>query len=201
MLIKHSQQTKIFVAIIFSVVLLFGGNNFAQNCKSKVEIVTNNAGSLIYVDSILIGKGRAKVELEKGKHLLFVKESMLKWNPAILSDSIRINNCDKDYLFNYELKTTGLSSVNQMSFEKETPYMNESFFNSSTFKILLGSAAVLGGVAAYFKNKADNKYDDYLQTKDQSLLDTVDRLDLYSGIFFGLLQINFGYLIYKFLTD
>ena len=77
----------------------------------------------------------------------------------------------------------------------------ENFFTSSTFKILIGSAAVLGGVAAYFKIKADRKYDDYLQTKNRSILDEVDRLDLYSGVAFGLLQINFGYLIYKFLTD
>ncbi len=57
----------------------------------------------------------------------------------------------------------------------------ENFFRSSTFKILIGSAAVLGGVAAYFKIKADRKYDDYLQTKNSSTLDEVDRLDLYSG--------------------
>jgi hypothetical protein len=78
---------------------------------------------------------------------------------------------------------------------------NESFTDSKWFKILLGSAAVLGSTAAYFKIKADNLYEDYLFTKNKSLVEEIDRYDLYSGIAFGLLQINFGYLIYQFLIE
>jgi hypothetical protein len=66
---------------------------------------------------------------------------------------------------------------------------------------LIGSAAILGGVAAYYKIQADKKYDEYLNSKNNSALDDVNRFDLYSGISFGLMQINFGYLIYKFLTE
>lgn len=75
------------------------------------------------------------------------------------------------------------------------------FFESDLFKILLGSAAALGATAAYFKIQADDKYNDYIRSKNPSVLDEVDRLDLYSGIALGLLQVNFGYLIYKFLSD
>ena len=77
----------------------------------------------------------------------------------------------------------------------------QSFTDSPWFKVLLGSATALGASAAYFKLKADKKYDNYLINKDRSTLDEVDRFDLYSGIALGLLQVNIGYLIYKFLTD
>ncbi|MEW6196939.1 MAG: hypothetical protein AB1521_17465 [Bacteroidota bacterium] len=78
---------------------------------------------------------------------------------------------------------------------------NGSFTNSDWFKVLLGSAAILGATAAYFKIQADKKYDEYVATKNPALLNDVDRYDVYSGVAFGLLQVNFGYLIYKFLTD
>ena len=32
-------------------------------------------------------------------------------------------------------------------------------------------------------------------------LNKTDRYDLYSGIALGVMQLNFGFLIYKFLTD
>ncbi len=77
----------------------------------------------------------------------------------------------------------------------------QSFADSDLFKILIGSATALGAVAAYFKLKADKKYDDYFFTKDGAILDEVDRYDLYSGVALGLLQVNIGYLIYRIITD
>ncbi len=89
--------------------------------------------------------------------------------------------------------------IQQLDFEPVTE--KTSFTNSDLFKVLVGSAVVLGGAAAYFKIQADNKYDDYLISKDKSALNEIDKLDMYSGISLGLLQINIGYLIYRFLTD
>lgn len=73
------------------------------------------------------------------------------------------------------------------------------FVDTHWFKILLGGAVVLGSSAAYLKIQADQKYDKYLLTKDRKYLDQTDRLDLFSGIAFGLLQVDFGFLIYQFL--
>ena len=75
------------------------------------------------------------------------------------------------------------------------------FTETPWFKVLVGSAVVFGVTAAYFKLQADKKYDSYLFSKDRSTLDEVDRLDVYSGVALGLLQVNVGYLIYRFLTD
>ncbi|MCX6173769.1 MAG: hypothetical protein NTZ27_03335 [Ignavibacteriales bacterium] len=190
------------LALTFIAVIIFSSVNcFAQDCNSKVEIVTNKPDARIYVDTLLIGKEKAEVNLTKGNHLLFIQNSSFKWGQKNIYDTLRIPECGKDYHFNYNMKPTEYSSIQPDIYEYINKNKTENFFSSNAFKILIGSATVLGGVAAYFKIKADRKYDDYLQTKNQSTLDEVDHLDLYSGVAFGLLQINFGYLIYKFLTD
>ncbi|PKL82907.1 MAG: hypothetical protein CVV24_07730 [Ignavibacteriae bacterium HGW-Ignavibacteriae-3] len=189
------------ILFVIIAVLLFNYNStVGQDCKAKVQIFTDNTESLIYIDSVLAGKGNFDSELSIGDHTLMIKNSLLIWGGEEIRDSLRIIDCGKKYLFTYKLNKrslieNGISDITGPSKESNI------FFNSGTFKILLGSAAVLGGVAAYLKIKADRKYDEYLLIKNQSILDEVNRLDLYSGISFGLLQINFGYLIYKFLTD
>jgi hypothetical protein len=76
-----------------------------------------------------------------------------------------------------------------------------SFYERSLFKYLLAGIVVLGGTTAYFKLKADEKFDAYEITGDQELLDETERYDLISGITFTALQINFGVLIYFFLNE
>lgn len=199
--IKRFLKTNSAFAILFLIQLQFGINVIAQDCKAKVEIISNKDDSMIYIDSILVGKGKVDVELTKGNHSVLIREALLKWGQSQIKDSLNISDCEKKYIFNYELKNAELSFYKELPFGNGYSKKEGSFFSSGTFKILLGSAAVLGGIAAYYKIQADHKYDDYLESKNQSDLDEVDRLDLYSGISFGLLQINFGYLIYKFLTD
>lgn len=88
-----------------------------------------------------------------------------------------------------------------IKFDYKSNIKNGSFSDSDLFKILIGSSVIFGSTAAYFKIIADKKYDEYLITKDKKTLEKVNKLDLYSGIAFGLLQVNFGYLIYKFLIE
>lgn len=76
-----------------------------------------------------------------------------------------------------------------------------SFFYSTAFKILAGTAIALGTVTAYYKLKADNRFDEYKITRNQELLDQTKRYDLISGITFTALQLNFGFILYKFLTE
>ena len=45
------------------------------------------------------------------------------------------------------------------------------------------------------------KFDEYQIVGDPALLDQTDKYDLISGITFTALQINFGLIIYLFLTD
>lgn len=99
------------------------------------------------------------------------------------------------------LHSSELNKFNVVPLDYIPSKPNGSFSSSDWFKVLLGSAAILGATAAYFKIQADKKYDEYVASKNHALLNDVDRYDLYSGVAFGLLQVNFGYLIYKFLTD
>lgn len=94
-----------------------------------------------------------------------------------------------------------LNAYNTIPLEIPRTEKNEIFSESDWFKVLVGTATVFGTVSAYFKIKADNRFDEYLKSKDPDKLNEVNRFDLYSGISFGLLQINFGYLIYKFLIE
>ena len=77
----------------------------------------------------------------------------------------------------------------------------ESFFESTVFKIFVSSIVVLGGITAYYKIKADKRYEDYQASGDGNLLNETRKYDLISGISFSALQVNFGFLIYYFLTE
>ncbi|MBU1098770.1 MAG: hypothetical protein KKA84_00075 [Bacteroidetes bacterium] len=69
------------------------------------------------------------------------------------------------------------------------------------FKVLLGSAVLVGGTAAYYKIQADNEYQKYLETEDTSFRDRTDKYDAISGVSFGLLQLNFAAILYFLLAD
>ncbi|OGU62669.1 MAG: hypothetical protein A2V66_04235 [Ignavibacteria bacterium RBG_13_36_8] len=94
------------------------------------------------------------------------------------------------------IELTEISSVNpiQLNFTGEINKTN--FVESVWFKVMLGSAVAFGATAAHFKIQADKKYDQYLETNDRKYLDETNKYDLYSGIAFGALQVNFGVLIY-----
>jgi hypothetical protein len=77
----------------------------------------------------------------------------------------------------------------------------ESFYESTLFKVLVGTAIALGATTAYYKLEADKKFDEYQLAGDPALLDQTDKYDLISGITFVALQIDFGLILYLFLTD
>ena len=77
----------------------------------------------------------------------------------------------------------------------------KSFYEKGLFKYLIGGLVVLGGTTAYFKLEADKKFEEYQLTGSNNLLDETRRYDLISGITFGALQINFGILLYYFLSE
>ena len=77
----------------------------------------------------------------------------------------------------------------------------ESFYESALFKLLVGTAIALGATTAYYKLEADKNFDEYQITGDPALLEQTDKYDLISGITFVALQIDFGLILYLFLTD
>lgn len=92
-------------------------------------------------------------------------------------------------------------NLNNYTFPVTLKKQRESFVESDLFYIVVGSAIAFGATAAYLKNESDKNYDKYKITGDTKYLNKTNDLDIYSGVALGALQINFGYLIYKFLTD
>jgi hypothetical protein len=106
------------------------------------------------------------------------------------SNMFRVNSPNRTF----NNKIIKLSTI---QFKKKEP----NFIDSDLFLFIVGSAVAFGTTAAYFKLESDAAYDKYLMTNDKSYLNRTDKYDLYSGIALGALEINIGYLIYKFLTD
>lgn len=234
--------------IILFFVLAVSEINIAQDCKSRISILTNHPQSIILLDNKTVGNGSAIMELERGQYTLIIREDKLSWNAQIFKDTLLIADCNssKELHYNFRneiyLNTTPVNAgvfhndsligytplyINSLSDEFEIkkehykperitlngdkyPLINleyvgpgneASFFKTNLFKLLLGTALTLGGTAAYFKLKADDEFDKYNTTNDPAYLQKTDRYDLISGIAFGALQVNFGLLIYYFLTD
>lgn len=131
---------------------------------------------------------------------VFHNDSLIGYTPLYVdtpADEVEIRKSN----YNAEKVTLNGNKYSVVNLEYSGPKDEASFFKTNLFKILLGSALTLGGTAAYFKLKADDEYEKYKRTNEAAYLNRTDNYDLVSGIAFGALQINFGLLIYYFLTD
>lgn len=132
---------------------------------------------------------------------IFYGDSLVGYTPLRLTSSIPKITIFKNGYEKELMELNNSQPLLRIELRKIVFESQESFFKSNYFNLLLGSAALLGGVAAYLKLKADDKFDLYQSTGDLKYLDETRKYDLYSGVGFGLLQINFGILIYNLLTD
>lgn len=128
-----------------------------------------------------------------------VKDSLIGYTPLFIHEGIRNIALSKE---NYLPREISLSSgMGEINMGQPINGRQTSFVKSPWFKILLGTAAVLGATAAYYKIKADKSYDTYLNNMSQATLDEVNRYDTVSGVALGALQINFGLLLYLLLSE
>ncbi len=86
-------------------------------------------------------------------------------------------------------------------FPIEIKKKEQSFIEDNLFYVIIGSAIVLSGTAAYCKNQSDKNYKKYEKSGNSKYLAKSNNYDLYAGLAIGGLQINFGYMIYRFLTE
>jgi hypothetical protein len=145
--------------------------------------------------------GGVYIQSDPADSYVFSNDSLIGHTPLKLStvhSTLRLSKPGyEDKLIDYSsLKDNNIVHL-QQSGDKPEPL----FIQRDLFKILVGSAVVLGGITAYFKLKADNHFDDYQFSGSQNDLDKTRQYDLISGITFGALQVNFGVLIYYFLFE
>jgi len=136
--------------------------------------------------SFLDNKDKLKIDSSFETYDVIPKGTMLELNSKRIWTNYSTNN------FNNNIKPTL-----PLQFKKQ----KESFIDSDLFLVVVSSAVLFGATSAYFKLESDIAHEKYLKTDDKSYLDKTDRYDVYSGIALGALQVNFGYLIYKFLSD
>lgn len=151
----------------------------------------------------LVYKTEKKVYLDSSPQdaYVFEKDSLLGNTPLFIgnySNELKLTKPGyEDKIINKnQFIENNLVSLKFIGDKKE-----KSFFYSTEFQILAGSALVLGGLSAYYKLKADDAFDDYQFTGDKAMLDKTNDFDVVSGITFTALQINFGYILYRFLTE
>lgn len=195
---------------------IFYSNSFSENYlygKYKIVVKENSKewGSESNIFEIILNEENPNFH----KEITFSKKNFIDSNPSnakvILNDSVigytplslSLNSqniiIEKDNFKSVFINP--VKEINTVELEKFQLENNNSFLETYLFETLIGTAVALGATAAYYKIEADKKYDDYLKTRDKSLIDKTEKLDLISGISFSLLQINFGALIYLFLTS
>lgn len=165
-----------------------------------------------YTDSVFLSdcilkklnfKKEKKVYLDTSPQdaYVFYGDSLIGNTPLFIYQNNQVLTLSKPGYAIDSLTVDDLAKQNIISLKSLQLPKEESFFYSSTFHILAATAVALGTVSAYYKLKADDTYDKYKISGDNNLLDETKKYDVISGITFTALQINFGYILYKFLTE
>ena len=169
---------------------------FSEKQNSKIFSSENDDNSIYWINA----KNKIYLNSNPPNAKVFLQDSLLGFTPIYLSMEIPQVKIEKEN-FKSILFNLSKSENEIINLEYTGPLKKESFLKTNLFKILLGSAVVLGGSAAYFKLKADDEFKKYEATNDTQYLNRTDNYDTISGISLGALQINFGVLVYYFLSD
>ena len=132
---------------------------------------------------------------------VFSNDTLIGYTPLLIPMELNNLRLEKN---GFESKVIsysdfGINDPVKLNFIGE--YDDGNFFDKTLFKVLIGTMVALGTTTAYLKLKADDKFAEYKITGDEALLDQTNRLDTISAVTFVALQINFGYIIYRFLVD
>lgn len=188
-----------------------------DSCMGRLVVNIPDRNAVIMINDTAAGTGHLDTMLNAGTYILQVKFSGQQWGDAWFADTLSFSDCGEqkrydlsqesyhipkgdmkpDMTRNYAMKQPG-SKQNLSGLDNGNM---KQFLKSNKFKLLAGSAILLGAVSAYFKLKANKEYDRYTETRLQDHLDNTDRYDTISGVAFGALQLNFAALIYFFLED
>jgi hypothetical protein len=158
-----------------------------KNCETR--IINFKPGKEVYLDS------------NPQDAYVFYGDSLIGSTPVFINKAYSNLLLKKSGYADYNYSNNNSNNRIKVNLKFIGQEKKESFFSSTSFKILAGTAVALGAVTAYFKLKADNRFEDYKISRDQNLLDQTNKYDLISGITFTALQINLGYLIYKLFTE
>lgn len=131
---------------------------------------------------------------------VYANDSLLGFTPIKIPTNIQELKLSKPGYVQKEIKIEE-KPVQLVQLEFNGTIKSEPFVKTTLFKVLTSSAIALGAITAYFKLKADDKFDEYRFSGNKKFLDETNRYDTISGVSLALFQINFGYIIYRFLAE
>jgi len=168
----------------------------AKTFKNSIHLQDCEIKKVFYSD-----KNKIYLDSSPQDAYVFKGDSLIGHTPLFINKSVNNLMLRKPGYTDLALPNNLLAERVKFNLHFTGVTKQESFFNSTAFKILAGTVITLGAVTAYYKLKADDRFDEYKITHKQELLDQTKRYDLISGITFTALQINFGFILYKFLTE
>ena len=146
-------------------------------------------------------KDEVLLDTEPQNVYVFRNDSLLGYTPLLVKSNFKSLLLKKPDYSSREITFDEFNANDKIKLDFIGEENDGSFYESTIFKVLAGTAVALGAATAYFKLEADNRFDEYKVTGDPDLLKQTDRLDVISGVSFVALQINFGLIIYLFLSD
>ena len=168
----------------------------ARSFTDTLHVTDCNAIKLNY-----FFRSEVLLDTEPQNVYVFNKDSLIGFTPLLIPVDLKKVYLQKPGYLAKEVLHDEIYSLQKITLDYIGEETKQSFFEGTLFKVLVGSAVLLGASAAYFKLEADKKFDEYLITGDKKLLDQTNRFDVISGVTFAAMQINFGFIMYLFLTD
>lgn len=218
-----SQTQKIEITTDVESSIIFINDNFLGNGRVETELKPGVYYLEIFeserifnpqkiTDTIIVSNGTPiildykfedRITINSNPHDAFVSDdsSIIGRTPLAFIPRSKEYKIFKDGFDSKSLPVEELKPITNIDLKFTGVEPSAKFIETFWFKALFGSAVAFGASAAYFKMKADNSYDTYLETRDKRYLDDTDRYDEFSAAAFALLQINFGVLIYYFVFD
>lgn len=176
-----------------------------------LEIIVSTVGLSQSIDSIKDISNSHYAQINSNSNLLldtrpqdayvFYHDSLIGNTPIFINSKFDELLLRKKSFYNLTVSLNEIKSGIPFQLVPKNVVEEESFFEKDLFKFLTAGIVVFGGVTAYFKLKADDKFESYELTGNSKMLDETRKYDLISGISFAVLQINFGLLLYYFLIE
>jgi hypothetical protein len=182
---------------IYSVRVIENSNKWnTKSFSDTIEVTDCTEFTLNYYfnDDILLDTDPQNV-------YVFSNDSLLGYTPLYINQNFKSLLLEKPDYMSKEITINEINLTEKIKLDYNGEEIDGGFYGTTVFKILVGTAIALGAATAYFKLEADDRFEEYKITGDPELLNQTDRLDLISGISFVGLQINFGLIIYLFLSD
>jgi len=182
-----------------------------ESISDSIEVSAGTARVLRYafVQRMFLQSNPGGAEVVLGDSIAGLTPSVIRLVPGSETQQIRLQKAGYEPLtINPVSSLRGVVAVDlkgvwQSGDGRPSIFQETEMNGSKNLRLYIaGTATVLSGVAAaYFKVRADNRYDEYLQSANPALRSETNRLDTASGIALALTQVSLGLFTYFLLSD